>query len=67
MEWEQVYATHRAAVYHTALSFLKNAATAEDVMQDVFLSYHNTLQTGKPLRHLRARLLTATRHRCLNV
>ncbi|MBO5798296.1 MAG: sigma-70 family RNA polymerase sigma factor [Clostridia bacterium] len=67
MEWEQVYATHRAAVYHTALSFLKNAATAEDVMQDVFLSYYNTLQEGKPVRHLRAWLLTATRHRCLNV
>lgn len=64
---EQVYAAQRAAVYHTALSFVKNAATAEDVMQDVFLAYYNTLCEGKAVRHVRTWLLTVTRHRCLNV
>ena len=38
---ETAYAEHRTAVYHTALAFCKNAATAEDVMQDVFISLYN--------------------------
>lgn len=64
---EVVYTTQRAAVYHAALSFLKNTAAAEDVMQDVFLAYYHSLCEGKPVRHVRAWLLTVTRRRCLNL
>lgn len=64
---DSVYREHRAAIYHTALTLLKNTASAEDVMQEVFLSYYRELQQGKPVRHLRTWLLTVTRNRCLNI
>ena len=64
---EAAYTEHRTAVYHTALAFCKNAATAEDVMQDVFISLYNEWEQNKTVRHLRAWLLTATRHRCTNL
>lgn len=64
---EAVYTAQRAAVYHTALSFLKNAAAAEDVMQDVFLAYYQVLCDKTPVRHVRAWLLTVTRRKCLNL
>jgi RNA polymerase sigma-70 factor (ECF subfamily) len=63
---DAVYREQRTAVYHTALALLKDAAAAEDVMQEVFLSYYRELEQGHSVRHLRAWLLTATRHRCYN-
>lgn len=63
---DTVYREQRAAVYHTALTLLKDAAAAEDVMQEVFLSYYRELEKGRQVRHLRAWLLTATRNRCYN-
>jgi len=63
---EQAYREERVAVYHTALTYLKDSAAAEDVMQDVFLAYHTALSGAEPVRHRRAWLLTVTRHRCLN-
>ena len=64
---EKVYREERVAVYHTALTYLKDAAAAEDVMQDVFLTYYAELTRGNTVRHLRAWLLTVTRRRCLNL
>ncbi len=64
---ETVYREERVAVFHTALMYLKDAAAAEDVMQDVFLTYHAELSRGNTVRHLRAWLLTVTRRRCLNL
>ncbi|MBQ4612512.1 MAG: sigma-70 family RNA polymerase sigma factor [Clostridia bacterium] len=63
---DKVYREQRTAVYHTALTLLKNAATAEDVMQEVFLAYYRELEQGREVRHLKAWLLTATRNRCYN-
>ena len=64
---EKVYREHRTAVYHTALSFLRDAAIAEDVMQDVFLTYCEQLKSGGRIRNLRAWLLTVMRNLCRNV
>ena len=63
---DTVYNTYRAAVYHTALAFTKSPSLAEDVLQDVFLSYYREIQENT-IRHVRAWLLTATRNRCYNV
>lgn len=61
---QELYRRHRTAVYHLALSYLHDGAAAEDVLQDVFVSL---LESEQLPRHPRAWLLTATRHRCLNV
>ena len=64
---DKVYREQRTAVYHTALALLRDAASAEDVMQEVFMSYYRELEQGRDVRHLRAWLITATRNRCYNV
>lgn len=61
-----LYEVHRVPVYHMALSLLKNAAAAEDVMQEVFLSLYETMEQERMIRNIRAWLLTVTRNRCLN-
>ncbi len=61
---QELYRRYRTAVYHLALSYLHNPSAAEDVLQDVFVAL---LETVEPVRQPRAWLLTATRHRCLNV
>ncbi len=63
---DKVYREQCAAVYHTALALLRDAAVAEDVLQEVFLAYYRELEKGREVRHLRAWLLTATRNRCYN-
>lgn len=60
---QELYRRHRTAVYHLAISYLHDTAAAEDILQDVFVAL---LESEQPLRHPRAWLLTATRHRCLN-
>lgn len=64
---DKVYREQRTAVYHTALALLRDAAAAEDVLQEVFLAYYRELEEGREVRHLKAWLLTATRNRCYNV
>ncbi len=66
-QFDKVYREQRTAVYHTALALLRDAAAAEDVMQEVFMSYYRELEQGRDVRHLRAWLLTATRNRCFNM
>ncbi|MBQ4333241.1 MAG: sigma-70 family RNA polymerase sigma factor [Clostridia bacterium] len=61
---QELYRRHRTAVYHLALSYLKDRSAAEDVLQDVFVAL---LEAEQPVRHPRAWLLTATRSRCLNM
>lgn len=63
---DKVYREQRTAVYHTALALLRDAAAAEDVLQEVFFAYYRELEQGREVRHLRAWLLTATRNRCYN-
>ncbi len=38
-EFETVYQKHRTAIFHTALSFVRDPAIAEDITHDVFLSF----------------------------
>ena len=62
-----LYEAHRTPVYHLALSLLRDAAAAEDILQEVFLTLFETMAKGEPLRNLKAWLLTVTRNRCLNL
>lgn len=64
---EKMYREHRTAVYHTALSFVRNPAVAEDVMQDVFLTFYEQLRNDVRIRNRRAWLLTVTRNCCRNL
>ena len=64
--FDKVYKEQCTAVYHTALVLLKDSSAAEDVMQDVFLTYYRALEQGQEVKHLRAWLLTCTRNRCYN-
>ncbi len=64
---DKVYREQRTAVYHTALTLLKDAAAAEDVMQEVFLAYYREIERAHEVHHLKAWLLTATRNRCYNL
>ncbi len=66
-QFDKAYREQRTAVYHTALTLLRDAAAAEDVMQEVFMSYYRELEQGRDVHHLRAWLLTATRNRCFNM
>ena len=61
---QELYRRYGTAVYHLALGYLKDRVAAEDVMQDVFIAL---LESRQAVQHPRAWLLTATRHRCLNV
>ena len=65
--WEKAYTEHRVAVYHTALSFIRDRDAAEDVCHEVFLALYGEWEKGGRIRHLRAWLLTATRNRCANL
>lgn len=65
-QFNKTYEEQRAAVYHTALILLKNASVAEDVLQEVFLTYYRTLERGQEVHHPRAWLLTCTRNLCYN-
>ena len=65
--WEKAYTEHRAAVYHTALSFIRDRDAAEDICHEVFLALYGEWEKGGRIRHLRAWLLTATRNRCANL
>mgnify|MGYP002626015967 FL=1 len=57
-------ATHRA-VYAYALSFLRNTADAEDIMQDTFLKIRSAAHLYKPQGKPLAWILTITRNLCL--
>lgn len=61
---QELYKRYQTAVYHLALSYLHDASAAEDVLQDVFVAL---LEAKDTIRQPRAWLLTATRHRCLNI
>lgn len=63
MDVEQIYQTHKNAVYRLALTYLHSTAEAEDVTQEVFIK----LITGKEVLYPgreRAWLLTATANLC---
>ena len=49
--WEKAYTEHRVAVYHTALSFIRDRDAAEDVCHEVFLALYGEWEKGGRIRH----------------
>lgn len=61
-----LYEETGAGVYSFALSMLKNREDAEDVLQDVYLSVHNSAHLYKPMGRPMEWLMTVTRNQCLS-
>lgn len=62
---EQLYRQTASAVYGYALSILKDAAAAEDVMQDTFVNVMQSAASYRPSGKAMAWLLTITRNLAL--
>ncbi|HIJ73658.1 MAG TPA: sigma-70 family RNA polymerase sigma factor [Candidatus Hydrogenedentes bacterium] len=58
---------HSSVVFGVALSHLHNAADAEDVTQDVFLTAYKALNTLRDRRKFTRWLVTLARNRCRNL
>lgn len=61
----QLYTHTSAAVYGFALSILKNAHDAEDVLHDTFLSIRSAAQGYRPMGKPMAWILTIARNLCM--
>lgn len=61
-----LYERHHRTVFHLARLMLRNAATAEEVLQETFLSLARSAGDYRPRGQFRAWLLTICRHCCLN-
>lgn len=64
VEVEKYYQKYCKAVFHTALSILKDVTTSEDVMQEVFLKFISNYQKG--IDNAGAWLITSTKNCCYN-
>jgi RNA polymerase sigma-70 factor, ECF subfamily len=62
----EVVRTHQAMVYSLALHFLRDAALAEDLAQEVFLELYRNLARIKSAAHLRFWLRKVTCHRAID-
>lgn len=62
----QLVRHHQAMVYSIAYHFLRNAAVAEELAQDVFLHLHRSLRTIESPSHLTNWLRRTTTHRCVD-
>lgn len=66
-DFQQMVEAYMPSLYRLAYSYCLNRADAEDVVQEVFLSYlQHTPQCEKP-EQLRAWLMTATANKCKNL
>ena len=62
-----LFETYRQNVYAAAFSVCKNAADAEDILQETFLQYHQTNKQFESERHIRAWLLRVALNRAKDV
>ena len=65
--FDMLFERYRGPVYNFAWAMLRNPASAEDVLQDTFLSVARTAQQYEPRGCFRAWLMRITRNRCLNL
>lgn len=62
---EDLYETTKSSVYGFALSFVKNKHTAEDIMQDTYLTIYYKANTYRPLGKPLAWIMAIVRNLCL--
>lgn len=67
LETEDVIRTYQGDLFRLAFSVCKNAADAEDILQDVFISYHSSKKQFQSERHLKAWLMKVVVNRAKNV
>ena len=65
-ELEQIYNESYKAVYWTAMQLLKNAADAEDVVQDTFISFIESYSSIQDTRKATALLKKIAANKCLD-
>lgn len=62
-----LFEAYRQNVYAAAFSVCKNAADAEDILQETFLQYHQTNKQFESEQHIRAWLLRVALNRAKDV
>ena len=62
-----LFEAYRQNVYAAAFSICKNAADAEDILQETFLQYHQTNKQFESEQHIRAWLLRVALNRAKDV
>ncbi len=63
-EMELLYDKHSGSVYRLALSYCKNTADAEDIVQEVFMKLFSADMTFKDERSEKAWIMTVTANKC---
>ena len=67
MDIKEVYDRQSRTIYHLAMTYLKNTADAEDVVQNVFVNYIKKKPEFKNQEHEKAWFIVATKNYCKNL
>lgn len=67
MDIKEVYDRQSRTIYHLAMTYLKNTADAEDVVQNVFVNYIKKKPEFKNQEHEKAWFIVATKNYCKNM
>ena len=65
-QFEKIFQTYHRSVYAIALRYLKDAALAEDVVQEVFTKLWNNRTSVNPEQSLKGYLFTIAKNHILN-
>jgi RNA polymerase sigma-70 factor, ECF subfamily len=66
MTYKEAYIQYRNAVYMTAYYYLQDEEDAKDVLQDVFVRYHNISENNN-IKSLKDYLVISAKHRALDL
>ena len=66
-EFKTIYNNYGEMLYRIAYVYLANPDDAEDVLQDVFISFLENLKKFKSDEHKKAWLIRATQNKCINL
>jgi RNA polymerase sigma-70 factor (ECF subfamily) len=61
-----LFERYKAGIYRFCLYMLDDAASADDIYQEVFINFYRACREGKEMTNVRGYLMTAARTRCLN-
>lgn len=65
-KFRTVFEKYRGSVYAVAYSFMKNQADSNDILQEVFLKYYESMDELSEDKDIRPWLLTVTANTCRN-
>ena len=66
MDFETIYEKYGDMLYRTAFVYVGDPHTAEDILQDVFISYITTKKLFENEEHRKAWLIRVTHNKCIN-